>query len=284
VYLEFEEAIRRLGEDVIRERYGNLFEMYERITDENAYKVPMRIYPAPHYSMGGLWVDYNLMSNIPGLFVLGEANFSVHGSNRLGASALMQGLADGYFIISYTIADYLARVGPGDVAASHPECRKSVEDAKLSLKRLLSSRGRRSPTDFRKELGALLWHDCGMERSRESLEEALSRIPEIREGFLTDLKVPGTAAEYNPALENASRTGDFIEFAELMCLDALHRDESCGCHFRVEHQYEDGEARRDDANFCYTAAWEFKGTGAPPELHKEPLRFENVHLAVRSYK
>ncbi len=284
VYLEFEESIRRLGENVIRERYGNLFEMYERITDENAYKAPMRIYPAPHYSMGGLWVDYNLMSNLPGLFVLGEANFSVHGANRLGASALMQGLADGYFIISYTIADYLARVRPGEVKTSHPECMKSVEDVKVSQKRLLSSRGKRSSTDFRRELGALLWHDCGMERSRESLTGALSRIPEIREEFRQSVRVPGTGKEFNPQLENAGRTEDFIEFAELMCLDALHRNESCGGHFRVEHQYGDGEAKRDDGNFCYSAAWEFKGVGSTPELHKEPLRFENVPLTVRSYK
>jgi len=284
VYLEFAESIQRLGENVIRERYGNLFEMYERITDEDGYKVPMRIYPAPHYSMGGLWVDYNLMSNLPGLFVLGEANFSVHGANRLGASALMQGLADGYFIIPYTIADYLARVHPGEVKASHSECLKSVEDVKAAQKRLLSVRGRRSVTDFKKELGALLWQNCGMERSRESLTEALSKIPGIREEFRDNLKVPGSGKEYNPQLENAGRAGDFIEFAELLCLDALHRNESCGGHFRVEHQYGDGEAKRDDANFCYSAAWGFKGDGAPPELHKEPLRFENVHLMVRSYK
>jgi succinate dehydrogenase / fumarate reductase flavoprotein subunit len=284
VYLEFQESIGRLGESVIRERYGNLFEMYERITDENAYKVPMRIYPAPHYSMGGLWVDYNLMSNLPGLFVLGEANFSVHGANRLGASALMQGLADGYFIIPYTIADYLAQIRPGEVKASHSECLKSIEDVKTAQKRLLSVRGRRSGTDFRKELGGLMWQNCGMERSRESLTEALSRIPGIREEFRDNLKIPGTGKEFNPQLENGGRTGDFIEFAELMCLDALHRNESCGGHFRVEHQYEDGEAKRDDGNFCYSAAWEFKGDGAPAELHKEPLRFENVHLMVRSYK
>jgi succinate dehydrogenase / fumarate reductase flavoprotein subunit len=284
VYLDFKDAIRRLGEHELRERYGNLFEMYERITDENAYKVPMRIYPAPHYAMGGLWVDYNLMSNIPGLFVLGEANFSVHGANRLGASALMQGLADGYFIIPYTIADYLARTKPGKVTLSHPECRKSIEDVKAQVKKLLSVRGDRSVTDFRRELGSLMWHNCGMLRSSKSLTEALSKIPAIREEFWERVRVPGTSSEFNPQLENAGRTADFIEFAELMCRDALHRDESCGGHFRVEHQYEDGEARRNDARFCYSAAWEYKGEGAPPELHKEPLRFEHVHLMVRSYK
>jgi succinate dehydrogenase / fumarate reductase flavoprotein subunit len=224
------------------------------------------------------------MSNIPGLFVLGEANFSVHGANRLGASALMQGLADGYFIIPYTIADYLARTKPGKVTLSHPECRKSVEDVKAQVKKLLSVRGDRSVTDFRRELGSLMWHNCGMLRSSKSLTEALSKIPAIREEFWERVRVPGASSEFNPQLENAGRTADFIEFAELMCRDALHRDESCGGHFRVEHQYEDGEARRNDARFCYSAAWEYKGEGAPPELHKEPLRFEHVHLMVRSYK
>ncbi len=284
VYLDFKEAIRRLGEHELRERYGNLFEMYERITDEDGYKVPMRIYPAPHYAMGGLWVDYNLMSNLPGLFVLGEANFSVHGANRLGASALMQGLADGYFILPYTIADYLARIKPGKATASHPECLKSIEDVKGTLKKLLSVRGERSVTDFKRELGNLMWHNCGMLRSNKSLSEAIATIPAIREEFWQHVRVPGTAAEFNPQLENAGRTADFIEFAELLCRDALHRDESCGGHFRVEHQYEDGEARRNDSRFCYSAAWEYKGDGAPPELHKEPLRFEHVHLMVRSYK
>jgi succinate dehydrogenase / fumarate reductase flavoprotein subunit len=234
--------------------------------------------------MGGLWVDYNLMSNLPGLFVLGEANFSVHGANRLGASALMQGLADGYFIIPYTLADYLARVRPGGVTASDPECLKSIEDVKAAQKRLLSIRGDRSVNWFRKELGSLLWQHCGMERSRESLTEALARIPGIRDEFREKARIPGTAAEFNPQLESAARTEDFIEFAELLCLDALHRNESCGVHFRTEYQYEDGEAKRDDPNFCYSAAWECKGPGARPELHKEPLRFEHVHLMVRSYK
>ncbi len=284
VYLDFKDSIARLGEHVIRERYGNLFEMYERITDEDGYKVPMRIYPAPHYAMGGLWVDYNLMSNVPGLFVLGEANFSVHGANRLGASALMQGLADGYFIIPYTIAHYLAQTKPGKVAADHAECRKSVEDVKANSEKLLSINGHRTVTEFIRELGHLVWENCGMARSKESLSEAIAKIPAIREEFWHNLKVPGTGAEFNQQLENAGRTADFIEFAELLCRDALHRNESCGGHFRVEYQYEDGEAKRDDANYCYSAAWEFKGVGKEPELHKEPLKFENVHLAVRSYK
>ena len=284
VYLDFKDAVRRLGEHGLQDRFGNLFEMYERITNENAYKVPMRIYPAPHYSMGGLWVDYNLMSNIPGLFVLGEANFSVHGANRLGASALMQGLADGYFIIPYTIASYLARTKPGSVTPSHPECLKSIAEVTASLRRLLSINGRRTVTEFRRELGMLMWHNAGMLRSNKSLSEMLSTLPKIREEFRHNVKVPGSVAGFNQQLENASRVFDFIEFAELLCIDALHRDESCGGHFRVEHQYEDGEARRNDAQFCYSAAWEYKGPGAAPELHREPLRFTSVHLAVRSYK
>jgi succinate dehydrogenase / fumarate reductase flavoprotein subunit len=284
VYLDFSTSIKRLGEDKIRERYGNLFEMYERITDENGYKRPMRIYPAPHYAMGGLWVDYNLMSNIPGLFVLGEANFSVHGANRLGASALMQGLADGYFVIPYTIGGYLAQTKPGRVNADHPECVKSLGEVKASADRFLSINGKRTVTEFTRELGTLMWNDVGMARSEKSLTEAIKKIPAIREEFWQNLKVSGTGAEVNQQLENAGRTADFLEFAELLARDALHRNESCGGHFRVEHQYPDGEAKRDDANYCYSAAWEFKGTGKEPELHKEPLKFENVHLAVRSYK
>ncbi|MBI5419705.1 MAG: fumarate reductase/succinate dehydrogenase flavoprotein subunit [Deltaproteobacteria bacterium] len=284
VYLDFRDSIKRLGEDTIRERYGNLFEMYERITDENGYKVPMRIYPAPHYVMGGLWVDYNLMSNIPGLFVLGEANFSVHGANRLGASALMQGLADGYFIIPYTVSHYLAQSKPGKVQEDHPECRKSIGEVEGSTKRLLSINGKRTVTDLMRELGTLMWENVGMTRSKESLKEAIEKIPAIREEFWKNVKVSGNGADFNQQLENAGRTADFIEFAELLARDALHRNESCGGHFRVEYQYEDGEARRDDANYCYSAAWEFKGVGKEPELHKEPLKFENVHLAVRSYK
>jgi len=284
VYLDFRDSIKRFGEHVIRERYGNLFEMYERITDENGYVVPMRIYPAPHYAMGGLWVDYDLMSNLPGLFVLGEANFSVHGANRLGASALMQGLADGYFVIPYTIANYLKDAKHGKVKADHPECVKSIEDVKGSTKRLLSINGNKTPFEFIRELGILMWNNVGMARSKESLTEAIAKIPAIREEFWKNVKVSGTGAEFNQQLENAGRTADFLEFGELIARDALHRDESCGGHFRVEHQYADGEAKRNDAEYAYAAAWEFKGVDKEPELHKEPLKFENIHLAVRSYK
>ncbi len=284
VYLDFKDSIKRLGENVIRERYGNLFEMYERITDEDGYKQPMRIYPAPHYAMGGLWVDYNLMSNLPGLFVLGEANFSVHGANRLGASALMQGLADGYFVIPYTIGGYLAQTKPGKVKADHPECAKSIADVNASTNKFLEGKGKRTVADFMRELGTLMWNDVGMARSEQSLTHAIKKIPAIREEFHQNVKVSGTGAQLNQQLENAGRTADFLEFAELLARDALHRNESCGGHFRVEHQYPDGEAKRDDANFAYAAAWEFKGVGKEPELHKEPLKFENVHLAVRSYK
>ncbi|TNF47536.1 fumarate reductase/succinate dehydrogenase flavoprotein subunit [bacterium] len=284
VYLDFRDSIHRLGEDVIRERYGNLFEMYELITAEDGYDVPMRIYPAPHCSMGGLWVDYNMMSNIPGLYVLGEANFSVHGANRLGASALMQGLADGYFIIPYTIADYLAQTEPGAVTTEHPECAKSIEDVNAYTNRLLSVKGKRTVTEFMREVGSLIWENVGMARSEESLKEALDKIPAIREAFWEDVNVTGEGTEINQQLENAGRTADFIEFAELMARDALHRNESCGGHFRVEYQYEDGEAKRDAENFCYSAAWEHKGADKEPEMHKEPLKFENVELAVRSYK
>ena len=284
VYLDFRDSIKRFGENVIRERYGNLFEMYERITDENGYQVPMRIYPAPHYAMGGLWVDYNLMSNLPGLFVLGEANFSVHGANRLGASALMQGLADGYFVIPYTIANYLKDTKPGNVKADHPECAKSIDEVKGTTKKLLAVNGNKTVTEFIRELGTLMWNNCGMARSKESLTEAIAKIPAIREEFWKNVKVSGTGAEFNQQLENAGRTADFLEFGELICRDALHRDESCGGHFRVEHQYADGEAKRNDADYAYAAAWEFKGVDKEPELHKEPLKFENIHLAVRSYK
>jgi succinate dehydrogenase / fumarate reductase flavoprotein subunit len=284
VYLDFAGSIKRLGENVIRERYGNLFEMYERITDEDGYKQPMRIYPAPHYAMGGLWVDYNLMSNLPGLFVLGEANFSVHGANRLGASALMQGLADGYFVIPNTIGGYLAQTKPGKVKADHPECAKSIADVKQANDKFLAINGKRTVTEFIRELGTLMWNNVGMARSEQSLTEAIKKIPAIREEFHRNVKVTGTGADLNQQLENAGRTADFLEFAELLARDALHRNESCGGHFRVEHQYPDGEAKRDDANYCYAAAWEFKGVGKEPELHKEPLKFDNVHLAVRSYK
>ncbi len=283
VYLDFADSIKRLGEDTIRERYGNLFEMYEKITDENGYKRPMRMYPAPHYAMGGLWVDYNLMSNIPGLFVLGEANFSVHGANRLGASALMQGLADGYFVIPYTIGGYLATVKPGQAKADHPEFKKCEDDVKSYNDKLLSINGKKTVFEFMRELGGLMWENCGMARTKESLEINLKKIPALREEFWKNVKVSGSGAELNQQLENAGRTADFLEFGELLCRDALHRNESCGGHFRVEYQ-DEGEAQRDDVNYCYVGAWEFKGDNKVPELHKEPLTFENVHLAVRSYK
>jgi succinate dehydrogenase / fumarate reductase flavoprotein subunit len=284
VYLDFADSIKRLGEDTIRERYGNLFEMYEKITAENGYKQPMRIYPAPHYAMGGLWVDYNCMSNVPGLFVLGEANFSVHGANRLGASALMQGLADGYFVIPYTIAGYLATVKPGQIKDDHAEFKKSAEEVKADIDKMLSINGTKTPSELHRELGKVMWEDVGMARSKESLEHALKRIPEIREEFWNNVKVVGTNEQFNQELENAGRLADFIEFAEILTKDALNREESCGGHFRTEHQTEDGEAMRNDEDFCYVAAWEFKGAGVEPELHKEPLKFENVKLAVRSYK
>ncbi len=284
VYLDFADAIERLGEDVIRERYGNLFEMYELITAENGYKVPMRIYPAPHYAMGGLWVDYNLMSNLPGLFVLGEANFSVHGANRLGASALMQGLADGYFVIPYTIADYLAQTTTGMLKEDAPECRASVEEVVGRVDRLLSIQGNRTVAEFHREVGSLMWNNAGMARSEESLTEALEKIPAIRSEFWENVMIPGSGAQINQQLENAGRVADFLEFAELFCMDARHRKESCGGHFRVEYQTADGEAMRDDENFCYSAAWEYKGDDQEPEMHMEPLKFENVELAVRSYK
>ena len=284
VNLDFADSIKRLGEDTIRERYGNLFEMYEKITDENGYKVPMRIYPAPHYSMGGLWVDYNCESNLPGLFVLGEANFSVHGANRLGASALMQGLADGYYVIPYTIANYLAKIKPGTVKADHPECKKSIEDVKGLTNKMLAVNGKKTVSEFHRELGKIMWNNVGMARSEESLKEAIKQIPVLREEFWKNVKVAGTGNDLNQELENAGRVADFLEFGELLAKDALHRNESCGGHFRVEHQMPDGEAKRDDENYCYAAAWEFKGVNKEPELHKEPLTFDNVHLAVRSYK
>lgn len=284
VYLDFSAAINRLGEKTIAERYGNLFEMYERITGENPYNVPMRIYPAPHYTMGGLWVDYNLMSTIPGLHVLGEANFSDHGANRLGASALMQGLADGYFVIPYTIGHYLAGVKPGSITNEHPEFKKAVEDVKGRISTFLSINGKRTTSSFHRELGMLMWNNCGMARSESSLKEALQRIPEIREEFWNNVNVVGSATELNTALEHAGRVADFLEFAELMCIDALERDESCGGHFRTEHQTEDGEAKRNDDDFCHSSVWEYTGDTAKPTLHKEQLTFENVKLATRSYK
>ncbi|HLP29068.1 MAG TPA: fumarate reductase/succinate dehydrogenase flavoprotein subunit [Candidatus Didemnitutus sp.] len=284
VYLDFADAIKRLGQEVIADRYGNLFEMYERITGEDPYKVPMRIYPAVHYTMGGLWVDYDLMSNVPGLFVLGEANFSDHGANRLGASALMQGLADGYFVIPYTLGGYFAKGGFNSVSNDAPEARAAVTEAQNKVNTLLSINGKRSPTSFHRELGSLMWDKCGMARNEKGLTEALKRIPELREEFWKNLTIPGTGTELNQSLELGLRVADFLEFAELMCTDALHRNESCGGHFREEYQTEDGEAKRNDDEFCYAAAWEYTGVGSKPTLHKEPLVFENVHLATRSYK
>jgi len=284
VYLDFSEAIQRLGEDAIREKYGNLFEMYERITAEDPYKVPMRIYPASHYTMGGLWVDYNLMSTIPGLFVLGEANFSDHGANRLGASALMQGLADGYFIIPYTIGDYLARTRHGPVPEDHPEVRAAVDGVRGRLERLLAVRGKRTPTSFYRELGRILWEDCGMARNQAGLERALRLVPALREEFWRNVTVAGEAGDLNQSLELAGRVADFLELGELLCRDALARDESCGCHFRQEHQTEDGEAKRDDERFCHAAVWEYTGDDKAPLRHEEPLVYETVHLATRSYK
>jgi succinate dehydrogenase / fumarate reductase flavoprotein subunit len=284
VYLDFSDAIRRLGQPAIAERYGNLFDMYERITGENPYKLPMRIYPAIHYTMGGLWVDYNLMSNLPGLFVAGEANFSDHGANRLGASALMQGLADGYFIIPYTIGNYLAQTKLEAVSDSTAEAREALQAAEARVKTLLNINGKRSPDSFHKELGKLCWDKCGMARDAKGLEEALRRIPEIREEFWKNLRVLGEGGSLNQTLEKAGRVADFLEFGELMCLDALKREESCGGHFRTEHQTEDGEAKRDDENFTYAAAWEWKGEGQAHALHKERLDFEYVKPTQRSYK
>ena len=284
VYLDFADAIKSLGEVVIRDRYGNLFEMYERITDENPYQVPMRIYPAVHYTMGGLWVDYNLMSTIDGLHVTGEANFSDHGANRLGASALMQGLADGYFIIPNTIGQYLASHKLEKVDVAHPAFRSAESAIADRTKRLLSIDGNRTVTSFHRELGRIMWDYCGMSRNEAGLKTALSRIPELREEFWRNVNVPGSDAELNQALEKAGRVADFLELAELMCLDALDRTESCGAHFREEFQTPDGEALRDDEHFAYVAAWEYSGEGKPPVLNKEALVFENVKLSQRSYK
>jgi succinate dehydrogenase / fumarate reductase flavoprotein subunit len=284
VYLDFGDAIKRLGEHVIRERYGNLFEMYERITDENPYQLPMRIYPAIHYAMGGLWVDYNLMSTIPGLYVLGEANFSDHGANRLGASALMQGLADGYFVIPYTIGDYLAQAKLPKVDVSHAAFRQAELETAENVRKLLGIKGKRTVDSFHRQLGKLLWDYCGMSRTAVGLKQALEMIPSLREEFWDNVMVPGHNEELNQALEKAGRVADFLEFAELLCLDTLERNESCGAHFREEYQTPEGEPLRDDLNYCYVAAWEFAGVGKPPILHKEPLTFESAHLTQRSYK
>jgi succinate dehydrogenase / fumarate reductase flavoprotein subunit len=286
VYLDFADAIKRLGGDTIRERYGNLFEMYEKITGEDAYKVPMRIYPAVHYTMGGLWVDYNLMSNVPGLHVIGEANFSDHGANRLGASALMQGLADGYFILPYTLPNYLAGQMGRRPSADSPEFQKTESEVRARIRRLLDVDGKRSLDSIHRELGLLLWDKCGMARHAKGLHEALQTIPELREKFWREVRVPGDDEDFNQSLERAGRVADFLEFAELMCADALARDESCGGHFREEHQTPEGEALRDDENHAAVFAWEFQGDPATagPRLHREPLHFETVHLTQRSYK
>ena len=285
VYLDFSDAINRLGEDTIRERYGNLFDIYKEITNENAYETPMRIYPAVHYTMGGLWVDYNLMSNLPGLFVMGEANFSDHGANRLGASALMQGLADGYFVLPYTIPHYLADVSRNPAPPTdHPEFVKAEETVKERTNRLLNNNGTKSVKSFHKRLGEIMWDHCGMARTKEGLEKAIRLIPELREEFWKEVRVPGEGKELNQSLEQAGRVADFMELGELMCRDALAREESCGGHFREEHQFPDGEARRDDEKFAHVAAWEFKGDSEAPERHEEPLVYEETKFTTRSYK
>ncbi|MCK6602901.1 MAG: fumarate reductase/succinate dehydrogenase flavoprotein subunit [Bacteroidetes bacterium] len=284
VYLDFSDAIKRLGKAGVEERYGNLFDMYQQITGENPYEVPMRIYPAVHYTMGGLWVDYNLQSTVPGLFVLGEANFSDHGANRLGASALMQGLADGYFVIPYTLGDYLATKGTDKLTTSHEAFKKSEEDVKAVTKKLLAVKGKTTVDEFHKKLGLIMWDYVGMARNEAGLKHALEEIRKIRDEFWKDVLVPGSETEFNQELEKAHRVADFIELGELMALDALERNESCGGHFREEYQTEDGEAQRDDEKYAYVAAWEFKGVGEKPELHKENLTFEYVKPSQRSYK
>jgi succinate dehydrogenase / fumarate reductase, flavoprotein subunit len=284
VYLDFADAIRRLGRDVIRMRYGNLFDMYTKITAEDPYATPMRIYPAVHYTMGGLWVDYNLMSTIPGLHVLGEANFSDHGANRLGASALMQGLADGYFVIPYTLAHYLASASFGDVTTDHEAFRQSEASVQARLDALLAAKGPKTPRELHRELGQLLWDEAGMARNEAGLRRALDRIPRLREEFWQSVSVPGPPHQMNKNLEYAGRVADYLEFAEVLTIDALHRTESCGGHFREESQTPEGEALRDDSRFAYVAAWEFQGVGAAPTLHKEPLAFEYVKPSQRSYK
>jgi succinate dehydrogenase / fumarate reductase flavoprotein subunit len=284
VYLDFRDSIERLGRNVIEERYGNLFDMYKKITAEDPYVVPMRIYPAVHYTMGGLWVDYNLMSNVPGLHVLGEANFSDHGANRLGASALMQGLADGYFVIPYTLAHYLAGTSLQKVSTAHDEFRDAETAVQDRLTRLLDVKGRETPRSLHRRLGKVMWDHVGMARNAAGLKTALKRIPELREEFWENVSVTGQAGDLNKNLEYAGRVADYLEFAELLALDALQRHESCGGHFREEYQTPEGEALRDDQNFTYVAAWEFTGVGREPRLHKEPLNFEYVKQSQRSYK
>lgn len=284
VYLDFADAIKRLGEDVVRDRYGNLFDMYAKITGDNPYKTPMKIFPAVHYTMGGLWVDYNLQSNIPGLHVLGEANFSDHGANRLGASALMQGLADGYFVIPYTLANYLASTPQTKVTTDHEAFKEAASASQKRIDDLLKAKGSRTVLDFHRSLGKIMWDKVGISRTEAGLKEGIVAIRKLREEFWKDVRVMGEANNMNKNLEHALRTADYMEFAELLAMDALHRKESCGGHFREESQTEEGEAKRDDANFSYVAAWEYKGTAQAPELHKEPLSFENVKLTQRSYK
>jgi len=284
VYLDFKEAIERDGIDTVRKKYGNLFDMYENIIDDNPYEVPMMIYPASHYTMGGLWVDYNLMSNIEGLFVLGEANFSDHGANRLGASALMQGLADGYFIIPYTIGGYLAGTQPSEISAEHPAFQEATHEAEERIKKLLTIKGKRTVDNIHRDLGHIMWEYCGMARNEPGLKKAAKMIKDLREEFWQNVLVPGSDGDYNLSLQKAGRVADYLEFAELMVSDALAREESCGGHFREEYKTEEGEAKRDDENFCHVAAWEYKGYGESPVLHKESLTFENVELSQRSYK
>ena len=284
VYLDFKDAIQDKGRDVVQARYGNLFEMYERITNESPYDVPMRIYPAPHYMMGGLWVDYNLMTTLPGLFAIGEANFSDHGANRLGASSMMQCLADGYFVLPVTIGDYLSRHPAGEVGVGHQAFQEAEARTRQLNKRILGINGKRSAASWHRELGRLMWEHCGISRTEAGLKKALAEIPAMREAFWKDLTVPGTGQSLNQSLEHAGRLADFLEFAELMCRDALDRDESCGCHFREEHQTESGEALRNDDRFAYAAAWEYKGEGQAPTMHREPLQFEALPLAQRNYK
>ena len=284
VYLDFSDSISRLGENAIRERYGNLFQMYERITGENAYQRPMRIYPAIHYTMGGLWVDYNLMTTIPGCFALGEANFSDHGANRLGASALMQGLSDGYFVIPYTIGDYLAKSGAGAISPDSPEVKEVMESVRERVGQLVSSKGKRSSRSYHKELGQIMWEYAGMARNEKGLNKAIGQIQDLRDDFNKNLLVPGSGDNLNAELERAGRVRDFLDFGELLCRDALERNESCGGHFREEHQTEDGEALRDDENFAHAAVWEYEGDGKIPARHQEKLTYDNVKLAVRSYK
>ena len=296
VFLDFRDAILRDGRDSISARYGNLFEMYEKIKGEDPYTTPMQIFPAVHYTMGGLWVDYNLMSNLPGLHVAGEANFSDHGANRLGASALMQGLADGYFVLPSTIANYLAEQEPGAVKDTHPEFTRCLEETNDRVTKLVNAKGKRSADSFHRELGLLIWDKCGMARSGEGLEYALERIPQIRDEFWENVRIPGSGAQLNQELEKAGRVADFLDFSEVLCHDALERKESCGGHFRLESQFEDddpevidgstqaGEAKRNDDDFCHVSAWEFTGVGTKPKLTREPLEFENVKLSIRSYK